>query len=89
MGAHTHTQNTGHLTVPLPQSVLSPADTFGKNPQYRIEVPELDDYKEGEKNILISLMQKPKVNNRKRNQSYPIGMTLYKVCNLQFVLFAV
>lgn len=57
------------------------ADTFTNNPQYRIEVPESDDWKQGEKNILISLMQKPKSANRKRNRPYPIGLTLFKVCS--------
>lgn len=77
------------VTIPLTHSVLSPSDSFSKNPQYRIEVPDLGNWKEGEKNILISLMQKPKVSNRKSNQSYPIGMTVFKVCCLRLVLFSV
>lgn len=63
---------------------LAPADTFTNNPQYRIEVPESDDWMHGEKNIFISLMQKPKSANRKMNRPYPIGLTLFKVCSPYF-----
>lgn len=76
------------MTPPLWQSVLLLADTFVKNPQYRIEVAELDNWKKGEKNILISLMQKPNLSNRNRNQLYPIGMTLYKVSDAHFSILS-
>ncbi|XP_041658186.1 calpain-1 catalytic subunit-like [Cheilinus undulatus] len=53
--------------------------TFHTNPQYRIEVTKIDRTEVNDQNILLSLMQKPKVQNRKEQRSYPIGVTVYKV----------
>nr|XP_029133486.1 calpain-1 catalytic subunit-like [Labrus bergylta] len=53
--------------------------SFNTNPQYRIEVTKIDETEKEDKNILISLMQKPKAQNRKQQRSYPIGVTVYKI----------
>lgn len=63
---------------------VSPVDTFAKNPQYRIQVTKTEG-EQGDKNILFSLMQKPQEQYRNQNKSYPIGLTIFKVCNLNFV----
>ncbi|XP_041808704.1 calpain-1 catalytic subunit-like [Chelmon rostratus] len=53
--------------------------TFAINPQYRIRVTKIDKEEEGDKNVLLSLMQKPQQQNRKHTRPYPIGLTLFQV----------
>ncbi|XP_035522743.1 calpain-2 catalytic subunit-like [Morone saxatilis] len=53
--------------------------SFATNPQYRIQVTIIDEKEQGDKNILLSLMQKPLQQNRKSISSYPIGLTIFKV----------
>uniref|UniRef100_UPI0037E9123B calpain-1 catalytic subunit-like n=1 Tax=Semicossyphus pulcher TaxID=241346 RepID=UPI0037E9123B len=53
--------------------------SFATNPQYRIQVTTIDKTEKEDKNILLSLMQKPKQKTRKQIRSYPIGVTVFKV----------
>ncbi|XP_022594433.1 calpain-A-like [Seriola dumerili] len=53
--------------------------TFATNPQYRIQVTIINKQEKEDKNILLSLMQKPQQENRKERQSHPIGVTIFKV----------
>ncbi|XP_029303856.1 calpain-1 catalytic subunit-like [Cottoperca gobio] len=53
--------------------------SFAKNPQYRMQVTKIDEEEQGDKNIVLSLMQKPKQQNRKKQSSYPIGLTVFKI----------
>ncbi|XP_035480725.2 calpain-9 [Scophthalmus maximus] len=54
------------------------ADTFHTNPQYRIQVTIIDEKEPGDKNILLSLMQKPLL-NRQNRRFYQIGLTVFKI----------
>uniref|UniRef100_A0A673BSV4 Calpain catalytic domain-containing protein n=1 Tax=Sphaeramia orbicularis TaxID=375764 RepID=A0A673BSV4_9TELE len=53
-------------------------NTFYKNPQYRIQVSNINKTEVEDKNVLISLMQKGQHQNRKSAKNYPIGMTIFK-----------
>ncbi|KAM7398125.1 hypothetical protein PAMA_006147 [Pampus argenteus] len=54
--------------------------SFATNPQFRIQVTKINREEEEDKNILISLMQKPQAENRKQasRKHYPIGITVFK-----------
>uniref|UniRef100_A0A3B4F5V3 Calpain catalytic domain-containing protein n=1 Tax=Pundamilia nyererei TaxID=303518 RepID=A0A3B4F5V3_9CICH len=52
-------------------------DTFWTNPQYRIKVVGENSETNGEKNILVSLMQKPDKRNRRLVQNLHIGFSVY------------
>ncbi|XP_071766528.1 calpain-1 catalytic subunit-like [Centroberyx gerrardi] len=52
--------------------------TFSMNPQYRIRVKEIDQEEKGDKNILLSLMQKPAQRYRNKMRSSPIGLTIFQ-----------
>ncbi|XP_063340760.1 calpain-11-like [Pelmatolapia mariae] len=52
--------------------------TFATNPQYRIQVSVIDKKEPGDKNIVLSLMQKPHQGNRKEIRLHPAGLTIYK-----------
>ncbi|XP_058483679.1 calpain-1 catalytic subunit-like isoform X1 [Solea solea] len=51
---------------------------FETNPQYRIQVATNDEKQPGDKNLMVSLMQKPQV-NRSRSRFYPIAFTIVKI----------
>uniref|UniRef100_A0A3B5M044 Calpain catalytic domain-containing protein n=1 Tax=Xiphophorus couchianus TaxID=32473 RepID=A0A3B5M044_9TELE len=51
--------------------------TFWTNPQYRVEVAGSDS--QGEKNVLVSLMQKPDKRNRRLVQNLHIGFSVFEV----------
>lgn len=57
----------------------SPAATFATNPQYRIQVTIIDEKEVDDKNILLSLMLKPRQQHRNQTRSELIGLTLFKV----------
>ncbi|KAG7224601.1 hypothetical protein INR49_011354 [Caranx melampygus] len=53
--------------------------TFATNPQYRIQVKIINKEEKEDKNILLSLMQKPQQGeNRKERRSHPIGLSVVK-----------
>ncbi|XP_068574135.1 calpain-1 catalytic subunit-like [Cebidichthys violaceus] len=57
-------------------------DSFWTNPQYRVKIDEmLSDCskKQGEKNMLVSLMQKPDKRNRRLVQNLHIGFSVFEV----------
>ncbi|KAM9355503.1 calpain-1 catalytic subunit-like [Pholidichthys leucotaenia] len=54
-------------------------DTFWTNPQYRVQICGEYSEKSGEKNILVSLMQKPDKRNRHLVQILHIGFTIFEV----------
>ncbi|XP_054482567.1 calpain-9-like [Anoplopoma fimbria] len=54
-------------------------DSFAKNPQYRLKVSKINKEEQSDKNIFLSLMQKPQQQNRKRINNYPIGLNLFKI----------
>nr|XP_033499494.1 calpain-1 catalytic subunit-like [Epinephelus lanceolatus]XP_033499495.1 calpain-1 catalytic subunit-like [Epinephelus lanceolatus] len=57
-------------------------DSFWTNPQYRVRIEELlEECSEGhgEKNMLVSLMQKPDKRNRRLVKSLHIGLTVFEV----------
>ncbi|XP_037605083.1 calpain-1 catalytic subunit-like [Sebastes umbrosus] len=54
--------------------------SFATNPQYRMQVTIIDEEEQGDKNIFLSLMQKPQQQQKRKSvQSYPIGLTVYKI----------
>ncbi|XP_061595740.1 calpain-1 catalytic subunit-like [Cololabis saira] len=58
----------------------SPNDrTFYTNPQFRIQVKIIDKTEPGDKNMLLSLMQKPEGEHRLKKRFHPIGVVVYKV----------
>ncbi|XP_062296654.1 calpain-1 catalytic subunit-like [Scomber scombrus] len=54
-------------------------DSFWTNPQYRVKVDGDNFEKDGEKNMLVSLMQKPDKRNRRLVQNLHIGFGIYEV----------
>ncbi|XP_032355954.1 calpain-1 catalytic subunit [Etheostoma spectabile] len=57
-------------------------DSFWTNPQYRVKIMGLLDecsVKQGEKNVLVSLMQKPDKRNRRLVQNLHIGFSVFEV----------
>ncbi|KAF7648534.1 hypothetical protein LDENG_00155680 [Lucifuga dentata] len=53
-------------------------DTFWMNPQYRIKVDKINTDEKEDKNILLSLMQKPHQHYRNDMRFHAIGLTMYK-----------
>ncbi|KAI3356162.1 hypothetical protein L3Q82_017417, partial [Scortum barcoo] len=56
-------------------------ETFWTNPQYRVKIDKLlSEYstKQGEENMLVSLMQKPDKRNRRRAQNLHIGFSVFE-----------
>uniref|UniRef100_A0A667WZX2 Calpain catalytic domain-containing protein n=1 Tax=Myripristis murdjan TaxID=586833 RepID=A0A667WZX2_9TELE len=62
-------------------------DTFSKNPQYRLKVKEIDRTEKEDKNVLLSLMQKPPQRNRTKARYNPIGLTLYQVAHIKMIKY--
>ncbi|XP_056141336.1 calpain-1 catalytic subunit [Lampris incognitus] len=54
-------------------------DSFSTNPQYRIMVMNIDRKEHQDKNIVLSLMQKPAQRFRKKTRYIPIGLTVFQV----------
>ncbi|KAF6717920.1 Calpain-1 catalytic subunit [Oryzias melastigma] len=57
-------------------------ESFWTNPQYRVQVEKLNSKcaeKQGEKNMLVSLMQKPDKRNRRLVQNLHIGFSIFEV----------
>lgn len=60
--------------------LLWPAETFWTNPQYRVKIDKLNsECSEGDKNMLVSLMQKPDKRNRLLVKNLHIGISVFKV----------
>ena len=60
-------------------------DSFWTNPQYRLKIEGLDEdcaETQGDKNMLVSLMQKPDKRNRRLAKSRHIGFSIFEVCVL-------
>ncbi|XP_056267668.1 calpain-1 catalytic subunit-like [Pseudoliparis swirei] len=53
--------------------------TFATNPQYRLQVSNINKEEQQDQNIFLSLMQKPQQKSRKRIRSHPIGLTVFKI----------
>ncbi|XP_042244669.1 calpain-3-like [Thunnus maccoyii] len=53
--------------------------SFWTNPQYRVQIHGGNLWKDGEKNVLVSLMQKPDKRNRHLVQNHHIGFSIYEV----------
>ncbi|XP_063751381.1 calpain-1 catalytic subunit-like [Eleginops maclovinus] len=53
--------------------------SFDTNPQYRMKVSIIDKEEKKDKNIVLTLMQKPREENRKRHSTYAIGLTVFKL----------
>lgn len=54
-------------------------DSFWTNPQYRVKISGESFEKDAEKNMLVSLMQKPDKRNRRLVQNLHIGFSIYEV----------
>ncbi|GLD56262.1 calpain-2 catalytic subunit-like protein [Lates japonicus] len=54
-------------------------DSFWTNPQYRVKIDNQYMHKDGEKNMLVSLMQKPDKRNRRLVQNLHIGFSVFEV----------
>ncbi|CAI5643282.1 unnamed protein product [Oreochromis niloticus] len=52
--------------------------SFATNPQYRIRVTVIDKKEPGDKNIVLSLMEKPQQGNRKEIRLDRYGLNIYK-----------
>uniref|UniRef100_A0A3Q3VQ69 Calpain catalytic domain-containing protein n=1 Tax=Mola mola TaxID=94237 RepID=A0A3Q3VQ69_MOLML len=62
-------------------------DSFWTNPQYRVKIEELLDEcssKQNDKNMLVSLMQKPDKRNRRLVQNLHIGFSMFEKCSGKF-----
>jgi len=55
------------------------ADSYWTNPQYRVKIGGQSPENNGEKNVLVSLMQKPDKRNRHLVQSLHIGLCVFEV----------
>ncbi|XP_074528552.1 calpain-2 catalytic subunit-like [Halichoeres trimaculatus] len=56
------------------------SSSFYTNPQYRIQVTKINKEEKEDKNVYLSLMQKPKYNRKEQSKSsYPIALSVYKV----------
>uniref|UniRef100_A0A3B5A2E2 Calpain-1 catalytic subunit-like n=1 Tax=Stegastes partitus TaxID=144197 RepID=A0A3B5A2E2_9TELE len=53
-------------------------DSFWTNPQYRVKLTGEYSEREGEKNMLVSLMQKPDKRNRRQVHNVHIGFLIYE-----------
>ncbi|CAI5643294.1 unnamed protein product [Oreochromis niloticus] len=53
--------------------------SFATNPQYRIQVTVIDKKELGDKNIVLSLMEKPQQGNRKEIRLDRYGLNIYKI----------
>lgn len=61
---------------------LNNRDSFWTNPQYRVKIDQLFEkcaQSQGEKNMLVSLMQKPDKRNRRLVQNLHIGFSIFAV----------
>ncbi|XP_033844620.1 calpain-1 catalytic subunit-like [Periophthalmus magnuspinnatus] len=61
---------------------LNNMDSFWTNPQYRVKIDELSEkcaVNQGEKNMLVSLMQKPDKRNRRLVKNLHIGFAIFAV----------
>ncbi|XP_068608334.1 calpain-2 catalytic subunit [Brachionichthys hirsutus] len=57
-------------------------DSFWTNPQYRVKIDQLNEEcasAQGEKNMLVSLMQKPDKRNRRLVQNLHIGLSIFEL----------
>ncbi|XP_041827156.1 calpain-1 catalytic subunit-like [Melanotaenia boesemani] len=54
-------------------------DSFWTNPQFRVEICGEHSEKDGEKNTLVSLMQKPDKRNRRLVQNLHIGFSVFEL----------
>ncbi|XP_044022793.1 calpain-1 catalytic subunit-like [Siniperca chuatsi] len=54
-------------------------DTFWTNPQYRVKIDGEYSEKDGDKNMLVSLIQKPDKRNRRLVQHLHIGFSVFEV----------
>ncbi|XP_029316977.1 LOW QUALITY PROTEIN: calpain-9-like [Cottoperca gobio] len=54
-------------------------DSYWTNPQYRVKIDGQCSEKDGEKNVLLSLMQKPDKRNRHMVQYRHIGLSVFEV----------
>uniref|UniRef100_A0A3Q3G0R9 Calpain-1 catalytic subunit-like n=2 Tax=Labrus bergylta TaxID=56723 RepID=A0A3Q3G0R9_9LABR len=54
-------------------------DSFWTNPQYQVRIDGEHSEKHGDKNMLVSLMQKPHKRNRRLVQNLHIGFSVFKV----------
>ncbi|XP_023116954.2 calpain-1 catalytic subunit-like isoform X2 [Amphiprion ocellaris] len=54
-------------------------ESFWTNPQYRVKICGEYSGKEGEKNMLVSLMQKPDKRNRRLVQNLHIGFSVFEI----------
>lgn len=69
-------------------------DTFWTNPQYPVQVSELNKACEPipnkGPNVLVSLMQKPDMRNRRLTRNLPLGFSIFKASeNYQTSLFTI
>ncbi|XP_071327401.1 calpain-1 catalytic subunit-like [Trachinotus anak] len=58
-------------------------DSFWTNPQYRVKIDGQYSEKDGGKNMLVSLMQKPDKRNRRLIQTLHIGFSVFEV-NIEY-----
>ncbi|XP_019940377.2 calpain-1 catalytic subunit-like [Paralichthys olivaceus] len=61
---------------------MNSIESFSSNPQYRLKIGKLFNEcaeKQGEKNCLLSLMQKPDKRNRRMVQNLHIGLTVFEL----------
>lgn len=54
-------------------------DSYWTNPQYRVKIYDGNSVNHGEKNLLVSLMQKPDKRNRRLVQNLHIGISVFEV----------
>lgn len=58
------------------------SEEFWTNPQYRLKVKALEEWSEGDKNVLLSLLQKPDEEYRSKVEYHHIGFLIYKVSDV-------
>ncbi|XP_078142886.1 calpain-1 catalytic subunit-like [Centroberyx gerrardi] len=55
------------------------SDVFWTNPQFRVRVKAVEGESKGDRNVLLSLMQKPDEEHRSKVKHHSIGFTIYQV----------
>ncbi len=69
----------GSISVSAVTTSCFSSEEFWENPQYRLTVKAVDGENKGDKNVLLSLLQKPDEEYRSKVTYHAMGFIIYKV----------